>query len=448
MPRKSRGCQSCRLARKKCDDFQPSCQFCSRNNLVCLGRSVGPIIINQTKSVVLRYECDRKLSLLDQSPSSRATTSAAFASLFFSFVTTASASSAIPSWLTRFEYLPSTFRHDTALDLALQATATVYCGVHANNQTIIREACAIYSQALSMHSKSIARSKQPPIVALICTSIVLSLFEAIWPSTLDGYAMHLTAARNLTGLTLNFSKKDGAHNDLLRQIYVHTLYQSIFTAFTCPFECISLDELATKSHSVIVISSDKSQPLADRLMTQLFKLGKIVCFLTSGSRDDFSFQLGVIDTQLECLRDEHLRQTANQKKRLYWATRNKSDIDVDGSFLLPAYFASSAILLSIARSKTCTCNMEVAEVHHQTILDSSFQLVKSLGANSSAYLPMYLPIALVALHSTSQERRASACELLQLHQKETIFKGISQRIGVWIAQGGSIIHSLPVVPAV
>lgn len=224
MPRKSRGCQSCRLARKKCDDCLPSCRFCLRNNLACFGRVVGPIIINQTRRIVSRYESS---PLPDQSPSSRTTTSTDFVSVFFSFMNTASASPTIPSWLTRFEYLPSTFRHDTTLNLALQATATVYCGVHTKNPTIIREACIIYSQALSMHSKSFARSNQPPVAVLICTSILLSLFEAIWPSTLDGYAMHLTAARNLACLKTELSQDDDTQNCLLRQMYVHILYQSV-----------------------------------------------------------------------------------------------------------------------------------------------------------------------------------------------------------------------------
>lgn len=227
MPRKSRGCQSCRVARKKCDESQPSCQFCLRNNRVCVGRSVGPIIINQTGQVVSRYRSDWKPSVLKQSPSSRAVISTAFVSLFFSFVTTTSSSPTIPSWLTRFESLPSAYRHDTALDLALQATATVYFGVHTKNQVVIREACIVYSKALSLHSRSIGRSNQPPVVSLICTSIVLSLFEAIWPSALDGYAMHLTAARNLICSTLDLSRKNGAYNDLLREVYTHVIYQSV-----------------------------------------------------------------------------------------------------------------------------------------------------------------------------------------------------------------------------
>lgn len=173
-------------------------------------------------------------------------------------------------------------------------------------------------------------------------------------------------------------------------------------------------------------------------MTQLFKLGKIVCFLASGYRDDFSDQLKTIEDQLESLRDEHLSQTTIDKERIYRATGNNSDVHIDNSFLLPAHFASGAILLSIARSRTSACNVDAVEVHHQIILDSSVHLVASLGANSSVYLPMYLPITLVALHSTSPKRRALAFKLLQLHQRETIFKGISRRIGLSIAQGSSI----------
>ncbi|KAK7954814.1 C6 zinc finger protein [Apiospora saccharicola] len=464
MPRKSRGCGNCRKSRKKCDEDQPSCQFCRRNNLPCSGRIVGPIIIDQTRRVASRYEGDRGGAATNNRSIHRATVSVAFSSLFLSFVdSSASASPIIPSWLTRLQDLPLSFRSKTALDLALQATATVYCGVHANNLVVIRDACALYGQALSLHSRSMTMTQMqpnepdgPPAAALICTSVVLSLFEAMWPSSLDGYAAHLTAARNLTcatpGLAAQTSTEEATlptHTELLRQVYVHILYQSVLVAFTCPIECLNSGELATKSHSAVILwdpsSSDQSQPLADRLVTQLFKLGKLVCVLASGGQEAvLSFQLQAIENHVKILWDEHLQEKARRRGR-----EETADVDVDGSSLVPAYFASTTILLSLAKSNTSSSssssdNVEAAiEIQHQIVLDSAARLSATPGGvSSSAYLPMYLPIALVALHSTSPERRATASELLESsspHRQQTaIFRGLSRRIGVSVAQGSSI----------
>ncbi|KAK8137629.1 hypothetical protein PG984_003122 [Apiospora sp. TS-2023a] len=461
MPRKSRGCGNCRKSRKKCDQDQPACQFCRRNNLSCSGRIVGPIIIDQTQRVASRYECDREppttevFSLSSLSPSSRATVSAAFSSVFLSFVSSGSGSASpiIPSWLTRLQDLPWSFRSETALDLALQATATVYCGVHANNLAVIREACALYGQALSLHSRSMTMAQTqpngPPAAALICTSVVLSLFEAMWPSSLDGYAAHLTAARNMTcatpGLVAETEEATHTHThthtELLRQVYVHVLYQSVLTAFTCPIACLNSGELATKSHSTLILW-DPSSLWRTRLVTQLFKLGKLVCVLASGCEEAVVvFQLQAIENHLKILWDEHLQERARRRGR------KDMDMDVDESSLLPAYFASTTILLSLVKSSTSSScdNIEAAiETQHQIILDSAIRLLAATpgGVSSSAYLPMYLPIALVALHSTSPERRATASALLDesdSHRPQrTIFRGLSRRIGVSVAQGSSI----------
>lgn len=173
-------------------------------------------------------------------------------------------------------------------------------------------------------------------------------------------------------------------------------------------------------------------------MTELFKLGKLVCLLASGYQDDGSYQLEILENQLQCLRDEYLSETASPKERTYQKSKNGSDIDVDSCFLLPAYFALGAILLSIAKFSTSPCDVDDVETHHQTILDSSFHLLETMGGESSAFLPMYLPITLVALHSTSPKRRALASGLLESHQKDTIFKGLSQRIGVSISRCSSM----------
>ncbi|KAH7312626.1 hypothetical protein B0I35DRAFT_481070 [Stachybotrys elegans] len=288
-----------------------------------------------------------------------------------------------------------------------------------------------------------AQPNGPPTAALICTSVVLSLFEAIWPSSLDGYAAHLTAARNLTSDTpgLAQTQTNTAQTELLRQVHVHILYQSILTAFTCPTECHDSGEFATKSLSAILPSdpsSEKSQPLADRLVTQLLRLGKLVCVLASGCEEDALFELQAIENHLKILWDEHVQDKARRRGPDNHGRPEETDIDIDAFFLVPAYFASTTILLSFAQSSTSSCDAEAVETQHQIILDSAITLLTTLGGISSAYLPMYLPIALVALHSASPERRATASSLLESHQQPIIFRGLSQRIGVSIVQGSSI----------
>lgn len=208
------------------------CQRCRKHNLKCTGPVQGPIIINQTSNVTSRYgktkpsTKSRAVALLGQ-PSHKAIISRAFLSEFITSVTSIADTPTKPAWLTQLDDIPRDQR-DPVLDLALQATATAYCAVQERNFPVIQDACRMYGEALSEHSKSIFRLSEGPTTAVICTSVVLSLFEAIWPTAYDTYCIHLTAARGMLAVLVpRLSQSDVSHTRLLRQVYTHVLYQSV-----------------------------------------------------------------------------------------------------------------------------------------------------------------------------------------------------------------------------
>lgn len=227
MPRRSRGCQACRQRRIGCDGALPSCRQCLITNRSCSGPVQGTIIIDQTDSVALRYrrarlEPHRAPAPITQQPSSRAIFSQAFIAQFLAFMTSIPEMPHKPTWLRQFGDIP-TDEKGSPLDLALQAVATAYCGVVAKNHSAVMEACRMYGDALYRHSKAISRGSGPSDAVTIYTSVVLSLFEAVWPTNMGSYAIHLNAARKMLA-AVDYTL---GQNELLREVAVHVQYQTV-----------------------------------------------------------------------------------------------------------------------------------------------------------------------------------------------------------------------------
>jgi hypothetical protein len=232
MPRRSRGCQACRQKRKRCDGAVPSCQRCLRLNQECSGPVQGPIIINETRHVLARHEVPffsseaGSKSIITQ-PSQKLILSQAFLSEFISFIGSNYDTPTSPAWLTQLDGIPQDQR-GAALDLSLQATATAHCGVQSQNPSAIREACKMYGEALSLHRRSLSKQTRTPTTAVICTSVILSLFESIWSTSFHAYCVHLTAAREmLSSPPVYHSEDDPRHAELHKEIYLYVQYQTV-----------------------------------------------------------------------------------------------------------------------------------------------------------------------------------------------------------------------------
>lgn len=232
MPRESRGCQSCRQRRIGCDGGLPSCQQCLRTNRHCSGPLQGPIIIDQSRQVMLRLnkaksQSKGRATRIIIQPSHRDLFSAAFMSEFITFTSCNSDGPSRLAWLSQMGDIPQGHR-GPALDISIQAVATAYCAVESNNPAALQEACRMYGEALSLHSKSISHQPRAPSLGVLCTSVVLSLFEAIWGTNGEAYCAHLSAARDVLATSWSELSHDAEpHLDFLREIYDHVASQSV-----------------------------------------------------------------------------------------------------------------------------------------------------------------------------------------------------------------------------
>ena len=228
MPRRSHGCQACRQKRIGCDGTLPSCRQCLLAHRPCSGPIRGPIIINQTDAIASRYgqalpePRQRIASCTIHQPSPRAMISLALVSQFIRFLTSANEGPSIRPWPYALDDI-SLAERGPVLDLAMQATATAFYGVTSQNHTAVMEACQLYGKALSQYSSAISQVSRTSITSKICTSVILSLFEAIWPTNSAAYAVHLAACWKM----LDSAGSELEESAVLRQVAVHVQYQAV-----------------------------------------------------------------------------------------------------------------------------------------------------------------------------------------------------------------------------
>ncbi len=229
MPRRSRGCQACRQRRIGCDGTLPSCRQCLLAHRLCPGPIHGPIIINQTDIITARHGQPSPASrrgttscIVDQ-PSPRAIVSLALVSQFIHFLTSAKEGPSIRPWLYALDDI-SLAERGPVLDLALQAAATAFYGVTSKNHAAVIKACQLYGKALSRYSSAISQVSGTSIISKTCTSAILSLFEAMWPTNPTAYAVHLAACWKM----LDFAGSELEESAVLRQVAVHVQYQAVW----------------------------------------------------------------------------------------------------------------------------------------------------------------------------------------------------------------------------
>lgn len=230
MPRRSRGCQACRQRRIGCDGTSPSCRQCLLAHRPCSGPVYGPIIIDQTNTIASRHgqaslaSRQRTATSTTRQPSPGALTAVALISKFIYFLTSASEGPSTRPWPCALDDV-SLAERGPVLDLALQAAATVYCGVTSKNHAIVMEARQLYGKVLSRYSSAISQISSTSNTSKICTSVILSLFEAIWPTNPSAYAVHLAACCKMLSSTGSELKE----NSVLRSVTTHVQYQAVWS---------------------------------------------------------------------------------------------------------------------------------------------------------------------------------------------------------------------------
>lgn len=228
MPRRSRGCKACRQRRIGCDGGQPSCLQCLITNRSCSGAIQGPIILDQTSLVTARYQkalarSRRNVSVtIVKQPSSQAFTSLGFISQFVSFISSNRQGPSKRPWLYALEIV-SSGESGSILEAALRAAATAYCGVMFQSYTLVLEASRLYGEALSRYVKILSGRSGVTVTFKMCTTVLLSLYEAIWSTNPPAYFVHLEACWKMLA-SADLKSEDIA---VLRGVAAHVIYQTV-----------------------------------------------------------------------------------------------------------------------------------------------------------------------------------------------------------------------------
>lgn len=169
------------------------------------------------------------------------------------------------------------------------------------------------------------------------------------------------------------------------------------------------------------------QLVIDRLVLKIFETQELPSH--EFSKNDTSSRLDDIGIEVDKLWAEYQEDAG---RRNHPITRFSNDcIEYrDGvTAMTVAYFAVARILLSKNSSLTATKDpgssgsSGSSDDHGKTVLDCArFLTSKNIGC---AYLRMFFPLTLVAIHSSSSDQRLAACDLIESWRYSTSFGGLS-----------------------
>ncbi|KAL6357055.1 hypothetical protein LRP88_10672 [Fusarium phalaenopsidis] len=255
MPRRSRGCATCRRRRIGCDGELP-----------------GPLVIDQTDRIISK---NRPKPEVIHQPSNQSMFAHAFINEFISFITARNEQARRQSWLTELQS-GSMVEQGPALELSMQATALAYCGTISDNPAAVREACNIYGRALTKHSRSLTHDLSSPKAASLGTCVMLSFFEAICSTNPIAYGTHLQAAKKMLALMPCVA----GHKDELAiwQLGQHVQSQSLFVMLATPDQYLQHAPVPARWKKMAEAEEHPatSQQGVDRLMYDLFYLTDVL----------------------------------------------------------------------------------------------------------------------------------------------------------------------------
>lgn len=439
MPRRSRACAECRSRRIGCDGASPSCYQCVVTKRSCSGPIQGVIILDETLKTSKRLSrrpaatrCEQTVADPHQ-PSCRAFMSTAFVSHFVSFFTSTDNGPPRRTWL---HAMCDTGQGSSRalLALALEATATAFCGVMEKNFTLVADASKLHGTVLSQY-KSLHNDGSPATTRL-CISVILSLLEAIWPTSQDGYYVHLQACWIML-TTSNLS--EGENLFILKQITTHIAYQTvrnISAAFSCNlltrYQLLVIGTAPSHFQNAIIsnqnfwgalfgIQREHQRPVADRLLVDMFRLLQLLGQNQAMGSDSWQV-VQHISSNIEALSAEHeLRRLTSSDSNMS-ASSNKQYFE-SFTAMTAAYVSAARILLSVAQSLLSGCDCGISTEYSRDILNSShFLQSQDIGC---AYVRMFLPITVVALYSPSNEQRSMARDILTISCYQASFSGLS-----------------------
>lgn len=161
-------------------------------------------------------------------------------------------------------------------------------------------------------------------------------------------------------------------------------------------------------------------------MIELIRLGKLIPTIRYDGQDP-SFQLQNISIRVRSLWAEYQTEVCTTDKCFGHDNSAPREYRDAAQAVALAYFAVANILLSLPETWANAQTPKTMETQHQAIIDSAAYLFEMKAPVSSASLPMFLPVTLVALYGFSAEQRDTASMLLNSELQHTVFKGLAIR---------------------
>jgi len=358
--------------------------------------------------------------------SQEATVTEAFYAHFLSYFTSKGEGKDILnrlSWLHRLPQL-SVDGTNSALTLALQATASSYCAVQTSNPALTRHAWDLYGRAIQMHTHFLSRSRTHPdaiTVHMISTSVLFSFFEAMQATSADAYRAHIYGAAKMFEVTDPRQCTQG----VLCQIFFHIRTQMAFVQLTSKGEQTPVDV-----KRILYGALDYEElPIFQRLMSWFGRLadgyGGVDGRCAEKSEVDIVEWMGIKEAVDELWR-EYTETASFHDEVISWqgpawqdATTNTTHYRDAYTALTIAYFSATRVLLALAAPYL---SHEDAPDHFESILQAShFLETRLIGC---AYIRMAAPLLLVALHAPKAQQRRKAIEYFE-NWKTGSMRGIS-----------------------
>ncbi|KAL5089133.1 hypothetical protein Trisim1_005986 [Trichoderma cf. simile WF8] len=203
---RSRGCKTCRRARVKCDETQPSCRRCVRLNLPCQGLNAFPVFIDGLSFAEIRDDDKKpnnamtKISTHPAPSNPNVDEDGLFLNHLIRSLFTASQVESSTSKSRVSPWLIASIRatnHNRIPDLAIRACAAVYFGKTHSQSSAVERGAKLYTHVLRELRKELIDSERVRHSDTLVTTILLALYEMISFSDIDGWLSHFLGIGHL-----------------------------------------------------------------------------------------------------------------------------------------------------------------------------------------------------------------------------------------------------------
>lgn len=169
---------------------------------------------------------------------------------------------------------------------------------------------------------------------------------------------------------------------------------------------------------------DESQEVADLLLLQLFKLGKLLTSKNCDS-DSITSHLDEVRESIDRSWTLYHEEAILHNQTLRYESGNETLYRDPSTALVLAYFATARLMISLADpADVDNQHPSRKDAYCQEIIDSSSFLFQRKGSIGCISLPVFLPLALVAMYAPSSKYRRMAYTLLNDRVQTTPFKGL------------------------